>query len=73
MFSSLVSAMLNVMIHHEDSCVSATIATANTWMATFGPVGSQVAASSEAWAEGEPQHKLMDSYNNGLLCAPHRD
>lgn len=73
MFSSLVPAMLNIMIHNENSCVSATIAMANTWMATFGPVGSKVAASSAAWTQGEPVHMLMDSYNNGLLCAPHRD
>jgi hypothetical protein len=70
MFSSLVSAILNVMIHNEDSCVSATIAAAHTWMAAHP---SNVAASSDAWAEGEPLHQLMDSYNNGLLCAPHRN
>jgi hypothetical protein len=36
------------------------------------PVGSNVAASSDAWAAGEPLHLTMDNYNNGLLCAPHR-
>jgi hypothetical protein len=36
------------------------------------PVGSNVAGSSPAWTAGEPLHITMDNYNNGLLCAPHR-
>lgn len=72
MFSSLVPAMLNVLIGNDGSCVNSTIAAANAWMATYGPVGSNVAASSYAWTVGEPLHIQMDSYNNGLLCAPHR-
>lgn len=72
MFSSLVPAMLNVLIGNDGSCVNSTIAAANLWMATYGPVGSNVAASSYAWMVGEPLHIQMDSYNNGLLCAPHR-
>ena len=72
MFSSLVPAMLNVLIGNDGSCVDSTIAAANIWMATYGPVGSNVAASSVAWAIGEPLHQQMDNYNNGRLCAPHR-
>jgi len=72
MFSSLVPAMLNVMVGNDESCVATTIAAANAWMATYGPVGSGVAASSDAWAEGEPLHSHLDNYNNGRLCAPHR-
>ena len=72
MFSSLVSAILNVKIGNDGSCVNSTIALANSWMAAH-PVGSNVAASSDAWTIGEPLHIQMDSYNNGLLCAPHRD
>jgi hypothetical protein len=72
MFSSLVPAMLNVLIGNDGSCVNSTIAAANVWMATYGPVGSNVAASTYAWTVGEPLHIQMDSYNNGLLCAPHR-
>jgi hypothetical protein len=72
MFSSLVPAMLNVMIGNDGSCINATIAAANAWMATYGPVGSGVAASSYAWSVGEPLHQTMDIYNNGQLCAPHR-
>jgi hypothetical protein len=73
MFSSLVPAMLNVLIGNDDDCVSSTIDAANTWMSTHGPVGSGVAASSYAWKVGEPLHRLMDNYNNGGLCAPPRD
>jgi hypothetical protein len=73
MFSSLVPAMLNVQIGNDSSCVSEAIAAAQTWMASYGPVGNKVAASSYAWKVGEPLHRQMDNYNNGMLCAPHRD
>lgn len=73
MFSSLVPAMLNVIVGNDDSCVASTIAAADQWMAVYGPVGSNVHAASFAWKVGEPLHRLMDNYNNGMLCAPHRD
>jgi hypothetical protein len=73
MFSSLVPAKLNVLIGNDGSCVSSTIATADEWMATYGPVGSGVHAASLAWKLGEPLHRQMDNYNNGMLCAPARD
>ncbi len=73
MFSSLVSAMLNVTIGNDDSCIASTIAAAQAWMATYGPVGKNVHAASLAWKLGEPLHRQMDNYNNGMLCAPHRD
>jgi hypothetical protein len=75
MFSSLLSAKLNVLVGNESSCVSSTIAAADAWMATYGPMGSgsSVHASSLAWKVGEPLHRQMDNYNNGMLCAPHRD
>jgi hypothetical protein len=73
MFSSLVPAMLNGLIGNDTSCVKSTIDAANLWMAQYGPVGSGVAASSSAWSLGEPLHIQMDNYNNGLLCAPHRN
>jgi hypothetical protein len=73
MFSSLVSAKLNVMIGNESGCVDSTISAADDWMHTYGPVGSGVAAASVAWKIGEPLHRQMDNYNNGMLCAPHRD
>jgi hypothetical protein len=73
MFSSLVPAMLNVMVGNDDSCVASMVDAADEWMATYGPVGKGVAASSQAWTIGEPIHRHLDAYNNGRLCAPHRD
>ena len=73
MFSSLVSAKLNVVIGNDKSCVASTIASADAWMQAHGPVGAGVHAASVAWKVGEPLHRLMDNYNNGMLCAPHRD
>jgi hypothetical protein len=72
MFSSLVPAMLNIMIGNDGSCVKGTIEAANAWMAA-NHVGSNVTGSSDAWTAGEPLHVTLDSYNNGLLCAPHRN
>jgi hypothetical protein len=42
-------------------------------VATYGPAGSGVHAASYAWKVGEPLHRLLDNYNNGMLCAPHRE
>jgi len=72
LFSSLVSAMLNKLVGNDTSCVDATITAANTWMKAH-PVGSGVLASSAAWETGEPLHIILDNYNNGRLCAPHRN
>ncbi len=72
LFASLVSAMLNVGIGNDSSCVSSTMAQAQEWFKTY-PVGSGVAASSYAWKVGEPLHRLLDNYDNGMLCAPHRN
>ena len=78
MFSSLLSAKLNLKIGNDGSCVDAAIAEADTWLIA-NPVGSNVAGSSAQWAIGEPIHIRLDTYNNGLLynnngvlCAPHR-
>lgn len=73
MFSSLVSAKLNVLMGNVSWCVANTIVQADAWMAANGPVGSNVAASSPAWGEGQPLHTTLDDYNNGRLCAPHRN
>jgi len=66
-----------VLVGNDSSCVKSTIAAADIWMTKpptgYGPVGSGVEASSLAWKIGEPLHRLMDNYNNGMLCAPHRN
>jgi len=71
MFQSLVSAMLSVMIGNDGSCINAAIAQGNAWLATY-PLGSNVGGGSAAWAAGDPIHNTLDAYDNGLLCAPHR-
>ena len=74
MFAQLVAALLSVVIGNEDSCVKDTITQANAWMALH-PVGSNVAGSSQAWSgsgNGAVLEQTLDAYNNGQLCAPHR-
>lgn len=71
MFNALVCAKLNVIIGNEASCIADTIALADQWMATYG--SAQVLASSNAWKIGEPLYLRLDDYNNGRLCAPHRN
>lgn len=75
MFNQLVAAKLNVLIGNDPSCIADTISGADSWMATYGPVGSGVAAGGDEspWRVGEPLHSMLDQYNNGELCAPHRD
>jgi len=73
MFNALVCAKLNLLLGNESSCIATTVLAADQWMKKYGPVGSGVKASSQAWKEGEPLYLKLDAYNNGLLCAPHRD
>jgi hypothetical protein len=72
LFSQLVAAKLNVSIGNESSCIDGRIAQADAWLTTH-PVGSGVAASSAAWQQIAAAHKDLDDYNNGRLCAPHRN
>jgi hypothetical protein len=51
-----------------------TIAAADAWL-TQHPLGSNVAGSSDAWSgsgHGQVLEQALDAYNNGQLCAPHR-
>jgi hypothetical protein len=73
MFPALVAAKLNVLIGNDATCISGTITAADAWMALY-PVGSNVIAGKRSpWGVGEPLYLMLDNYNNGLLCAPHRD
>jgi hypothetical protein len=72
LFAALVAAKLNVAIGNESSCIDARIEEADGWL-TIHPVGSNVAASSPAWQQIAQAHKELDDYNNGRLCAPHRN
>jgi len=71
LFRALVSAKLNVGIGNESSCIGDRILAADTWMAAH-PVGSGVWANSVAWQQIALTYQMLDRYNNGLLCAPHR-
>jgi hypothetical protein len=72
MFMHLVSTKLNLLIGTEAGCIAGTVGLADAWMAQY-PVGSKVKGSSLAWKNGEPLATQLDRYNNGMLCAPHRD
>jgi hypothetical protein len=72
LFSSLLAAKLNLLSGTNPDCIATTVGLADKWLAKY-PVGTPVAGSSAAWAAGEPLHKDMDAYNNGLACAPHRN
>jgi hypothetical protein len=76
MFRSLVAATLNVLIGNDSSCIADTITAAEAWMAAYGPMDPEIGlirASSDAWKVGEPLYSMLDSYNNGFLCALARD
>jgi hypothetical protein len=73
MFQHLVAAELNVLIGNASGCIASTITAAQDWM-TVHPLGSGVKAKGSAWGDiGEPLKDRLDDYNNGLLCAAHRD
>jgi len=70
-FASLLSARLNGAIGNDSSCAASAIAAADAWLGAH-PVGSGVAGGSAAWQQIEWAHQVLDAYNNGQLCAPHR-
>ncbi|MGE0816493.1 MAG: SdrD B-like domain-containing protein [Vicinamibacterales bacterium] len=75
LFDSLASAKLNLLVGNTD-CVAAEVANADLWMEAAGSLydaSRKVKASSTAWRVASPWHKTLDDYNNGMLCAPHRD
>ncbi|MFN7964021.1 MAG: SdrD B-like domain-containing protein [Thermoanaerobaculia bacterium] len=72
LFQQLVPAKLNVLIGNASSCIDATISAADVWFVTWGPVGTSV-TNAAAKAQGTALQTTLDQYNNGLLCAPHRN
>ncbi len=70
MFQQLVAARLNVLIGNVSTCIDSTIVAADAWLTTY-PLGSK--PPKAAWSTGGPLATLLDQYNNGLLCATHRD
>ena len=76
MFSALIAAKLNTMpsLNNNFDCIAGTLFHADEWM-TAHPVGVVVVkASSPDWQGGADEwHQKLDDYNNGKLCAPHRN
>ena len=72
MFRAYVAAYLNGLIGNDTSCVASELTDAYNWLNAHEP-GSGVTGKSNAWKIGQPIATTLDDYNNGLLCAPHRD
>jgi hypothetical protein len=72
LFRHLVAAKLNVLHGSESSCIEGDLLTADNWMALHAP-GSGVKARSTTWQRIAPVSQKIDDYNNGLLCAAHRE
>ncbi|HSG40435.1 MAG TPA: hypothetical protein VLE27_12415, partial [Thermoanaerobaculia bacterium] len=72
LFKQLVATKLNLIIGNSATCISSTVASADAWQTTYPP-GSNVKGSGAAWQTGGPLHTKLDDYNNGELCAAHRD
>jgi hypothetical protein len=74
LFRALVCAKLNVLIGNDSSCIASTIVDADLWMSMYPPKSRvKAGGATSPWRTGEPLYLKLDAYNNGLLCAPHRD
>jgi hypothetical protein len=74
MFVQLVAAELYVKLRNDGSCINPTVAAADAWL-MLHPLGSNVAGSSGALSgsgNGQVLEQRPDAYNNGQVCAPHR-
>ena len=69
---ALVAAWLNVSSGNDASCIATTIDQATAWLGEHG-LGGGVAGRDAAWAEAAEWAAELDEYNNGFLCAEHRD
>lgn len=72
LFAQLTAAKLNVGLGNQSACIQSAILTADAWMASH-PVGSGIKSSNPAWKQIASIHSQLDSYNNGQMCAAHRD
>ena len=65
----LIGAKLNLAGGSDPSCIGDVVGEADAWLVDVGGVGS----GQRQWNGGEFLHNTLDDYNNGFLCAPHRD
>lgn len=68
----LIAAKLNVAQGSISTCIVDTIDLADQFL-TVHPVGSKLKKHPDWNAYGSEVHETLDDYNNGLLCANHRD
>jgi hypothetical protein len=73
-----ICAKLNLLVGNQGTCITSTLVSADAWLAQYWTTstlggGRGVSGNSAAWAVGEPISITLDNYNNGRLCAPHRD
>jgi hypothetical protein len=70
LFAELVAANLNVAAGADASCVAATMASADGWLAA-NPPDSRVTKNSSIWKnEAKGWFEQLAAYNAGQLCAP---
>ena len=72
MFSHLLATKLNLLAGTEGDCIEDTVDAADAWLEQFPP-DSDVNPNSAAWKTAEKWKNMLDSYNNGALCAPKGD
>jgi hypothetical protein len=68
----LVAAWLNVSAGNDPTCVVDTINAATGWLLDH-PLGSGIGGGDPGWREASVWAAVLDDYNNGRLCAEHRD
>ena len=68
--AQLIAAKLNVLVGNDGSCVADTIVAADAYLVAH-PLGSKPKGADKS--TGEALKTTLDEYNNGRLCAPHRD
>ncbi|MDA7667534.1 hypothetical protein N8611_00870 [bacterium] len=73
MFRQVISAKLNLAAGAEGNCILETLALADDWLATNGPVPGQVRGNSDAWKQGAPLARALEEFNAGDACAPTQD
>jgi hypothetical protein len=72
MFSHLVATKLNLLAGTSATCIQDTVDAADAWLTEF-ELESDVHPNSAAWKTAEKWKDMLDSYNNGKLCAPKAD
>jgi hypothetical protein len=69
--SQLVAAKLNVANGAASGCIATTITQADAWVSQYE--SQRPIRGGSAWNVGNPLASTLDLYNNGKMCAPHRD